>query len=631
MRSKTSFFNATLFRKTVRRFWPLWCAYALCWLAAMPLTLGGSLSNYLTLGEDYTQRITYLLRAQPLQNAGVIAVVFTLVMGCVAAMAVYSYLYSHRNVSAYALLPVRRECVFTTVTLAGLLPVLVIHVLVFLVTLLTEVALGAVYVPALFTWLAAVTLMYLFFFGFAAFCAQLTGNLVALPLLYVVLNFTAFVVVYIVSNLLNAFVFGYSGSTPQALDYLSPAAAMLAHCGIQTVYIADSLGGTGVMESGSYVYNGMGLLIAFAVLGVAFTVAALLSNRRRRMESAGDVVAVGWLRPVFKYCMALGCALCIGTLLYSLIYSGNMTGVTGAAALSLCMLVGCFIGYFVAQMLTGKTFSVFRGGRNWLGFAIACALSVGFVFSCEFDLWGYERSLPDESRVTSVTISTNGDSVTLTEREHIIEAIRIHGEIVDNKDYHETKDGQYSSWLSLTYQYADGETFVRSYPVQSDGTGELLELQSLINTDEAVASRKATPVDITSENIYYAYLDYTVLVEDGVETKTMELTAQEAAQLYHDCILPDIAQGGLGRIWLITDDSYYNDVYNASIQINYYEPGPENHQSERASYYFTTTPTVKSTRTNEWLLAHGVELYPIKDFYQGVEGAVPATEAVHGK
>ena len=37
MRSGTSFFNPTLFRKTLGRFWPLWAVYGLIWVYALPV------------------------------------------------------------------------------------------------------------------------------------------------------------------------------------------------------------------------------------------------------------------------------------------------------------------------------------------------------------------------------------------------------------------------------------------------------------------------------------------------------------------------------------------------------------------------------------------------------------------
>lgn len=37
MRSKTSFFNPTLFGKNVTRFWPLWVLYTVIWVIVLPL------------------------------------------------------------------------------------------------------------------------------------------------------------------------------------------------------------------------------------------------------------------------------------------------------------------------------------------------------------------------------------------------------------------------------------------------------------------------------------------------------------------------------------------------------------------------------------------------------------------
>ena len=38
MRSGTSYFDRTVFKKTVLRFWPLWAAYLVVWLLALPLS-----------------------------------------------------------------------------------------------------------------------------------------------------------------------------------------------------------------------------------------------------------------------------------------------------------------------------------------------------------------------------------------------------------------------------------------------------------------------------------------------------------------------------------------------------------------------------------------------------------------
>ena len=43
MQSGKSFFNQTIFGKTVRRFWPLWLLYAGIWFFVLPMPLLGQL------------------------------------------------------------------------------------------------------------------------------------------------------------------------------------------------------------------------------------------------------------------------------------------------------------------------------------------------------------------------------------------------------------------------------------------------------------------------------------------------------------------------------------------------------------------------------------------------------------
>ena len=81
MRSATSYFNPTLYRKNLTRFWPIWGLYGVIWLLVLPVSL-------LTEADPgYAQR--HPLRLLP-EGALGMAVVFAIL----AAMAVFSYLYS---------------------------------------------------------------------------------------------------------------------------------------------------------------------------------------------------------------------------------------------------------------------------------------------------------------------------------------------------------------------------------------------------------------------------------------------------------------------------------------------------------------------------------------------------------
>ena len=50
----------------------------------------------------------------------------------------------------------------------------------------------------------------------------------------------------------------------------------------------------------------------YAAAGIVFAVLAYAAYRRRRSESAGDIVSVRWAKVLFRYGVALTAALTIG-------------------------------------------------------------------------------------------------------------------------------------------------------------------------------------------------------------------------------------------------------------------------------------------------------------------------------
>ena len=54
---------------------------------------------------------------------------------CASALAVFAHLYSDRAADFYSVLPVSRRAMFTSLSLAGLLPLLAANVLIFLISL----------------------------------------------------------------------------------------------------------------------------------------------------------------------------------------------------------------------------------------------------------------------------------------------------------------------------------------------------------------------------------------------------------------------------------------------------------------------------------------------------------------
>ena len=707
MRSRTSYFNATLFCKTVTRFWPLWFFYLAVWFVSMPLVL------YSNLNWGGTVRA---MQSSICQNASTFGIIFSLISACVAAMAVWSFMYSARSTSAMACLPVKREGVFLSISLGGIAPLLAVNALIFLLSLGVQAIFGVVDVSLLAQWFCAVSLELVFYYGFALLCAQLTGNLAVLPVLYLVLNFTAYVLERVISSVLSDFVYGASGGVySEVVLALSPVLYMGTHFNTQSVraYTVNEY-----YEVVGYYLEGWGTLIAYAAVGLALAALALWLYRRRRMESAGDVVAVNILKPVFKYCMTFGCAVCIGTMLYELTFDGGyaisslLFGMTyggkplgqwpALVLLIILMFIGAFIGYFASEMLIHKSFRVWRG--RWTGLGVSALVIAALLLSVELDLFGYERNIPNPSNVESVYVSTSSyyyygrtsdGGATLCEPENIAAAVQLHRGVVERKNWYENFEWRPANWRSMTlseeeagsarsmylsidYVLKNGRHVTRNYrnlayllndpSTQTDA----LALQTLLNTPEAVLSRKVPegfdadmifnayvtarilPGDIekakeTTRGVYNSYGDpinidsgYIDMVEysgydviigaEGLEagapieygdpkytddyiSATWNFTLEEAAELYNECILPDMADGTIGTIWIVEDENYKNTVYSVTISLEMRKPSsPTLAAGSGYQYnYFYTVPTVNSVRTNRWLTEHGVILRTIAE------------------
>lgn len=641
MQSKTSFFNRTLLLNTIKRFWPLWTANIAVWLMVLTLPVISSMNA------RYPEPLLLYRDILSIARAGgaIIGAIFAIL----SAMAVWSFMYNFRSAGGIASLPVRRECVFRSMAAAGLLPLLAGNLVVALVTLAVGAAKGGVSAAALCQWFAISGLELICFYGLAFLCAQLTGNIVILPLVYAVLNFTAWVVESLLRNLCSVFVYGYIDGGGSVLSFLSPAVEIMR----LTTVLPQNDEELNVI---GYYFSGWGALVAYAAAGVLLLGAAMLLYRRRRMETAGDVVAVKALKPVFRYCMCIGCALVGGYIIYFI--SGMEYAYLSQRAsllLMLAFMLPCaFIGYFGAEMLMQKSFRVFR--RNWLGFGVSILVLALVLGGIELDLTGFEKRTPSPESVESVMIFGDGESMFSARQEDIAAVIQLQKDIAANKDSNEReyracmtgeRNGRVVG-LNIYYNLHNGGSVHRQYSLpcyedDPESQRDVLELQRLLNTPSAIENRKATAFPYTLQNIMggevtasISYDDIERLTGDYVLEDyddygdrpvtvlcTWRFTPAETYELYSQCILPDIKDGTLGRVWIIADSEYRDRVYDANINISARIEKEDRQQLDETltvprtesaddSYIydnFRTVPAAASVRTTKWLLDHGVILY----------------------
>lgn len=596
MARRTSFFNWGLSRSWLKRCWPLWTAYLAEWLIALPQSVP-ELRRYSDI-LSYTAAVnrSVVSFGQSMAQASII-------VGIIAAMVMYSYMYSSRACGMMNALPVRRETVFTTAFVTGLAPLLLADVIIIGAVCAVYARTGVVETKNVFLALGFAVMGNVAFFGFATFCAVLTGSLVVLPAVYLVLGFAAAVAEYAVHVVLGSLMYGFNAGVSYGTA-LSPIVAVADNISVsqETVNTAD-----GRYElTGGLVVNGTALIAAYCAAGLILAVCALFIYRRRDMERAGDVVAVPVLKPIFKYCMTFGCALvlAISPELFSGGYAVRPGAATALVVLAM-LLVGAFAGYFVSEMLMQKTLRVFRG--HWRGFAVSCAVIIALTLGAELDATGYERRTPDPADVESVSLTYYGEQVELSRPENIAAVVGFHEEVIAQKGANEgAADRQ---WLGVEYTLRDGKHMKRDYSIadgaenRTDPGSNIRRLGAVLNTQEAVDSRidfargrAVTPASIAYAAISGAYMD-----EKGEwRNVAAELTAEQAVQLYNECVVPDSKDSRLGHVWTVQDDEYFDTVGNLSLDIQLrMERGRINEYAMRDYAYITLT--MDAARCAAWL------------------------------
>lgn len=411
MKSRTSFFDKTLFRKNVTRFAPIWAVYLLCLLIGLGLM-------YMEADNRIVNFWFASYMAQCIQVMGLVNLFFAPLV----AMLLFGDLFNARMCNALHAMPLRRETLFMTNVASGLLFSLVptaVMALLSVPLLMGTVVHNAWQIAIL--WFVGTNLEFVCYFGMAVFCVFCTGSRLGFAALYAVLNSGAFLIYSIVDMLYTPMLYGVVTSD-QFAELLTPIAQMMDDTFVEVENYHDMLNLFNGRESEAvanfWVDENYYSLIVFALVGIVFMALGLVMYRRRDLECAGDAVAVRWLAPVFQVIAAVvgGAAamLCL-----EMFFGYNLnSGFPIKYALALC---GLIVGWFAGKMLLERSTRVFRP-KNWIGLGVLTAIFAVTLTMTYFDVFGIETWTPKPEKIASVTIDY---SYELTEQEDIQQVIRL--------------------------------------------------------------------------------------------------------------------------------------------------------------------------------------------------------------
>ena len=472
MPRKTSFCNAALLRSDIKRYWPLLFLYVAVWVVILPMQIL-SASRECDGVADGIMTVLQLRQHNVIIRSIPASVVMSLLFGCFAAMAVWSYLMSGRTVGLMHALPVTRTQAFFSHVLSALGALTAGNVLIFLLTALCSAGFSYVDWAALGTWLLLTELMALFFFALGSLCAMVTGWLLAVPVLYGATNVVALLLYAVISTMTQMFYFGYSSSDiPEFITWLTPVGRIwdaVANGSAQPIEVQfrEPIG-TQSYHRFQLPASAFSTCIIYAAVGIALLALVWWLYKKRPSETAGDAMSFRWLQPIARWSIGLCGGLGLGLFLNYVILGSSFAG------LLICQLVMGVICFFAAQMLLKKKFRIFTS--RWWVETLALVLTLLAVTLCiRLDITGYQHRVPDAEDVTSVRFSASYADFTTDDPAAVESVISLHraileqydetGERLENQTYLDTEGGPTTCYVRVDYQLRNGTSLRREWSV----------------------------------------------------------------------------------------------------------------------------------------------------------------------
>jgi len=450
MNLKTSFFNKSVVKSDLKRFW--WVGAISTLLIFLTFTFA-----FLSFAFEYSDArdVSYYF-----SNRGFDSVAFAFFVPVGLSALIFSYLNSSSAVSCLHGLPVKRSMFFASHFLSGAiiltLPIIVNAIILMLFRLYP--AIGEAYaLSELFVWIGVYFLFNMLIFSGSAAVEMLSGNSVA-----------GIVFTYIFAVLpVGAEAFVQFFLEEHLYGYVSDGILSMS----EKIYTSPLL----LSESATKV-------IVYIVFMLVFIAAAFLLYRKRKLEYNSEIIAFPKLRPVFSY----GVAICAGAIGYAylseLLDSKNI----------LLLIPFGVLGIIVAQMIIGKTLKPKKAFKPAIIFSLAI---VAMQFAFQADITGYERRIPEINDVAKVAYNRDFNNISasdyiekennmveifyetpdlsLTEKKDIENVIRLHSHMVEER-VDRVKD-MWDVSVSLEYTLNNGKKLKREYYVSYDEHKEFLE------------------------------------------------------------------------------------------------------------------------------------------------------------
>ena len=491
MKSKTSLFNWTLFKKDIARVWPFW---VLQLFVFQMMTSVKIFSGYLYFKQKLTMGLTasYMASMQVRMLTFISGTLYSTIIAIiciVSAVLVFSYL--NKRVESYMIhsFPITRQSLFVTHGLAGfamaLGPILITFAVVFLENAIIQTDMGEV----LTQYMLQTVVMVIFFYALACLVVMVSGHGFMSIVIYTVSNF-------LVYGLEKLFYFTRLFYSVDSVSYYSmmdfsvsdlslPFTPILSF--LKLSYRTFNLGWTWMdliaqqlLNGNVYWYNNsdfisvnanwknFGLSCFYLIPAVIFIGLALLLYKKRPLEYVGNNLAFKWCKYVFLWIFSMFGGLILLTFL----------GIVGKQSffahlayrhimIVASVLVGVFslIFYIVGDMILSKDF------HKWTRISWKWALALSASLACLFagmNFFYEGSSVPDTARVSYATVSLGDNHYAFEDSEDIERLGQFQKDFIAEFGQHTPEMGQEAGSnieFEIEYVLKSGRHIKRSYSV----------------------------------------------------------------------------------------------------------------------------------------------------------------------
>ncbi len=537
MKSKTSLFNWAVWKRNLVGGWYLWAALLLLYIMMLPVSVYGTLSELFKY--DYTPgELSAMMENVMVSQVWRMRsfVPFFAIVALLCAMYVFSYLFTARNSNMMHTYPVSRTSLFATNFASGMLVLLAPILIAFLLTLAVGLSMGAVnaFVCERYgLWLLTVFVENLFFYSLAVCVLMFVGNMIAVPVLYFILNFLYAGCMIIASAMLDVVCYGLNSNY---FSYYDALFSVLTPILCLRRVAPDNIAGDGSLKN---LLENMKVLPGYFVAALLLIAAALITYRKKHIETAGDVITVGWLKPVFRWGTAV-CTSALGALFISaLSYQQSFPAILLGVA-----VIGILV-FFTAQMLLERSVYVFskRRVRECLVYTVVVC---GCYLMLDTDILGIERKIPAADEVEAARIM--GEISMLACDADEIDWIRdIHSQILRSKKEFQSAVADKNSdmsYVTIEYLLKNDSIIRREYIIPESKKAE--------SVSEQIRAYGRRP-DIALKQIFGIHYPQ-IQVYGGTwenytdDTNTQVRISQKDAEKLYAAIVQDVESGELDEV-----------------------------------------------------------------------------------